>query len=204
MANLDYDDEEDGNEFVDLEIAIPGMRRLSQSMNPLRSNVYSNIPLPSIGSRAAGEHFSAIFVYLHLSCTIFVFSNLWHPLAEMNHGMSADAYGFIFFVHLSCLDLCLGGLPLDELFGNADEDLDELEYIEFGDKDGSASEHSEHSDSNSNHSTGHQGITTQGRRARAEEEEQKSSGDVEMAQISHGKKRMPLPDDEENLKRYTW
>ena len=76
MANLDYDDEEDGNEFVDLEIAIPGMRRLSQSMNPLRSNVYSNIPLPSIGSRAAGEHFSAIFVYLHLSCTIFVFSNL--------------------------------------------------------------------------------------------------------------------------------
>ena len=76
MSNLDYDDEEDGNEFVDLEIAIPGMRRLSQSMNPLRSNVYSNIPLPSIGSRAAGEHFSAIFVYLHLSRTIFVFSNL--------------------------------------------------------------------------------------------------------------------------------
>ncbi len=56
-ASLDYDDEEeDGNEFVDLEIAIPGMRRLSQSMNPLRSNIYSNIPLPSIGSRAAGEH----------------------------------------------------------------------------------------------------------------------------------------------------
>ena len=85
---------------------------------------------------------------------------------------------------MSCLDLCLGGLPLDELFGNADEDLDELEYIEFGDKDGSASEHSEHSDSNSNHSTGHQGITTQGRSARAEEEEQKSSGDVEMARAN--------------------
>lgn len=52
-----YEDEEEGNEFVDLEIVIPGMRRLSQSMNPLRNSggIYSNIPLPSIGSRAAGK-----------------------------------------------------------------------------------------------------------------------------------------------------
>jgi len=72
-ASLDYDDdeEEDGNEFVDLEIAIPGMRRLSQSMNPLRSNIYSNIPLPSIGSRAAGEHFlflSNLCTFLQIVC----------------------------------------------------------------------------------------------------------------------------------------
>lgn len=134
---------------IDLEMAVPGLSRLSTSTNPLRfnaSDLHSDVPLPSIGSRAAGEPSSSPFVCCFYQLTLHL---VFAPYA--------------------------GGLPLDELFG-AGDDLDELEYVEFG--GGKAGD----GESSNNTSTVGDDDLGMG---------------VEMSRMG----RMPLPDDEEDFKR---